>query len=52
MGRASFDPRDYGIDSDKAELTDRLVDQFNGTYRDHWTVDEIVTASTRGGFIL
>ena len=42
MGRQSFDPREFGVDMDKAAFSDRMVDLFAETYRDHWTIDELL----------
>jgi zona occludens toxin (predicted ATPase) len=42
MGRQTVNPRDYGIDLDKDDFTDRMVELFAVKYRDHWTVDELL----------
>jgi len=42
MGRASFDPRDFGVDMDKPAFTDRMVDFLSGQYRGQWTIDELL----------
>jgi hypothetical protein len=41
MARKAFDPRDFGVDLPHAEFVDRMVDEFNGTYKGSWTIDEL-----------
>ncbi|MFO1043257.1 MAG: hypothetical protein U0941_15800 [Planctomycetaceae bacterium] len=42
MGRASFDPKEFGVDLSKPEFMDQMVDEFNAAYRDQWTIDELL----------
>jgi len=43
MARAAhWKPQDFGIDVPKDEFMDKMVDEFNGHYRDGWTIDELL----------
>lgn len=42
MARDAFDPRDFGIDMSKEELTDLLVERLNVVFRGAWTIDELL----------
>ena len=42
MGRAAFDPQDFGVDMGKEDFADRMVDLFSAKYRGHWTIDELL----------
>jgi hypothetical protein len=42
MGRQNVNPRDYGVDLDKEDFTDRMVELFSAKYRGHWTIDELL----------
>jgi hypothetical protein len=41
MGRGKFDPAEFGVNLDKEEFTDQMVDEFNIIYRGGWTIDEL-----------
>ncbi len=41
MGREKFQPQDFGVNMDRGEFDDRLVDEFNTTYKGQWSVDEL-----------
>ena len=41
MGRDKFNPQDFGVNMDRNEFDDLLVDAFNSTYRGQWTIDEL-----------
>lgn len=40
MGRHSFKPQEFGVEMDRAEFDDMMVDEFNTAYRGSWTIDE------------
>ena len=42
MGRKSFSPQDFGVDKDRGEFDDLMVEEFGNTYRGMWTVDEML----------
>lgn len=42
MTRESFSPKDFGVNLSKSEFTDKMVELFAVTYRDHWTIDELL----------
>jgi hypothetical protein len=42
MGRGNFDPRDFGVDKDRDLFTDEIVEHFNATFRQTWTIDELL----------
>ncbi len=42
MGRGKFDPAEFGVNLSREELTDQIVNDFNATYHDQWTVDELL----------
>ena len=37
-----FNPRDFGVDFERAEFTDQMVSDFAEAYRDGWTIDELL----------
>ena len=42
MARGSqWKPQDFGVGLEKADFIDALSDDFNGTYRGQWSVDEL-----------
>lgn len=41
MARGSFDPKDFGVDMTREAFKDLMVDEFNATYRNGWTIDEL-----------
>ncbi len=41
MARDNSVPRDFGVDLDKDEFVDRIVELFHGMFRD-WSVDEML----------
>jgi hypothetical protein len=41
MARYAFDLKEFGIDLPHAEFVDRMVDEFNSTYRGQWSIDEL-----------
>lgn len=42
MGRGAFNPRDFGIDMDRDQMTDKMAEVFNEKFRGQWTVDEML----------
>jgi hypothetical protein len=42
MTRQSFDPKDFGVEMEKAEFIDMIVDDFNDMARGGWSVDEML----------
>ena|SRR3990172_12402467 len=42
MGRGKFDPAEFGVKLSREELTDLMVGDFSETYRDGWTIDELL----------
>ena len=42
MPRRVFDPADYDIPLSRDAFTDRVVEQFQGLYRDSLSVDELL----------
>lgn len=42
MPRQSFDPLEFGVDRNKQDFIDLMCEEFNGTYRGQWTVDELL----------
>ncbi len=42
MGRASFDPKEFGVDLDRTEMVDRCCEEFNAKYRGMLTIDEVL----------
>jgi len=42
MARELFHPRDFGVDLDKAEFIDTMVDDFNTYFQGSITVDELL----------
>ena len=42
MARHSFEPRDFGVNLDKEEFIDQMVDDFNSTYHAQTTIDELL----------
>ncbi len=42
MGRGRFDPRDFGVDMDRADFIDACVGAFHDIYRDTITIDELL----------
>ena len=42
MARESFHPRDFGVDMDKAEFIDAMVDDFNTYFHGSISVDELL----------
>ncbi len=41
MGRGKFNPADFGVNMEREEFTDLMVNEFNGIYRGAWTIDEL-----------
>ena len=41
MARESVNPREFGVDMDREEFRDLMIDEFNTTYRGGWTIDEL-----------
>jgi hypothetical protein len=41
MGRGKFDPKEFGINLSRKELTDQMVEEFGASYRS-WTIDELL----------
>lgn len=41
MARHSFDPRDFGVDLDREQFDDLMVEEFHNTIRG-WTIDELL----------
>ena len=37
-----YQPRDYGVEMEKSEFMDLMVDEFNAAYHGIWTVDELL----------
>jgi hypothetical protein len=42
MGRGKFNPLDFGVNLEREALMDQIVEDFHATYRDSWTVDELL----------
>lgn len=42
MARGVLNPRDYGVDMEREDFVDALVEAFGETYRGQWTIDELV----------
>jgi hypothetical protein len=42
MARGAFNPRDFGVDMDRDEFMDVMVDDFNATYTGGLTIDELL----------
>lgn len=42
MSRGSFNPRDFGVDSEREDFIDLMADTFNETFRGTLTVDELL----------
>lgn len=42
MGRGQFDPSEFGVELSRNDLMDLMVEEFNLTYRDTWTIDELL----------
>lgn len=42
MRRGAFEPTDFGINLERREFVDRLVDDFHGHFRGTITVDELL----------
>jgi hypothetical protein len=42
MARQIIDPKDYGIDMDKANFVDELASDFGEIYHGQWSVDELL----------
>ena len=41
MTRGKFKPQEFGVDLNREQLTEKIVDEFNGCYRS-WTIDELL----------
>lgn len=41
MARQTFSPRDFGVDMDRDEFMDMMVEEFSTVYRGMWTIDEL-----------
>ncbi|MBN2296347.1 MAG: hypothetical protein JXM70_28215 [Pirellulales bacterium] len=41
MVRGKFDPKAFGVNLSREELTDEMVEEFNSCYRS-WTIDELL----------
>ena len=42
MSRESFTPQDFGIDMDRKQFDDLMVDDFGEAYKGHWSIDELL----------
>ena len=42
MTRGRFNPTEFGVALSKDDFTDQMVDDFAETYRDDWTIDELL----------
>jgi|HubBroStandDraft_6_1064221.scaffolds.fasta_scaffold699931_1 hypothetical protein len=42
IGRASFDPKDFGVDMDREMFIDSMLEVFDEKYHGMWTVDDLV----------
>ena len=42
MTRGKFNPADFDVDLSREDLTDQIVSDFSETYRDTWTIDELL----------
>ena len=42
MVRGKFDPAEFGVNLNKEDFIDQMVEDFNDTYRGTWTIDELV----------
>ena len=47
MGRGKFDPKEFGVNLSREELTEQMVDEFNAAYR-AWTIDELLLHPREG----
>ncbi len=41
MTRGKFKPQEFGVNLSREELTEKIVNEFNGCYRS-WTIDELL----------
>ncbi len=41
MGRAAFDPKEFGVEMDRVAFIDAMADAFNDTYHGMWTIDDL-----------
>jgi hypothetical protein len=42
MGRAAFDPKEFGVDMDREMFIDSMADLFSEKYHNMWTIDDLV----------
>ena len=42
MGRPVFDPKNYGIDSDRSAVVDQFCEDFNDKYHGMLSIDEVL----------
>jgi hypothetical protein len=42
MSRGQFDPREFGVDMDRADFMDQMAIEFNEAYKGSWSVDEML----------
>lgn len=42
MTRGKFDPREFGVEMDREQFMDLMVEEFNTRYRGQWTIDEVL----------
>ncbi|MSR56703.1 MAG: hypothetical protein EXS05_03400 [Planctomycetaceae bacterium] len=45
MGRSMFKPQEFGIDMQKNAFMDQMVDEFDTTFRNELTIDELLLHS-------
>ncbi len=41
MTRGKFDPAEFGVNMEKEEFIDQMVEDFAAHYRDAWSIDEL-----------
>jgi hypothetical protein len=41
MRRGNFNPADFGVDMEREEFSDQILNEFNTIYRGGWTIDEL-----------
>lgn len=42
MSRHSFKPQDFGVDLSREEFDQKIIDNYAETFRDGWSIDELV----------
>lgn len=42
MGRGTFQPREFGVNMSREDFADQMIDEFNMTYKDSLSIDEVL----------